>query len=89
MCIRDRYLNPFLVLRQGTLQRFPLAFLLGFAGVGQFPGNGFPIGQGSLGALPDFVQDKVVKGIVFHPVLGAMVLAERPIGCLLYTSRCV
>ena len=40
-------------------------------------------GQGSLGALPDFVQDKVVKGIVFHPVLGTVVLAERTIG------RCV
>ena len=24
--------------------------------------KGFPISQGSLGALPDFVQDKVVKG---------------------------
>ncbi len=39
-----------------------------------------PIGQGSLGALPDFVQDKVVKGVVLYPVLGTVVLAERPIG---------
>ena len=73
-------LNPFLVFCQGTLQRFPLAFLFGFAGVGQLPGNGFPIGQGGLVSLPDFVQDKVVKGVVLYPVLGTVVLAERPIG---------
>ena len=43
------------------------AFLFGFTGVGQLPGKGFPIGQGIPGTLPDFVQDKVVKGVVLHP----------------------
>ena len=51
------------VFGKGTLQRFPLAFLLGFAGVGQLPCNGFPVHQGGSGALPDFVQHKAVKDI--------------------------
>src|SRR5699024_12508345 len=40
----------------------------------------FPSGQGRPCTLPDFVQYKVVKGVVLHPVLGTVVLAERPIG---------
>ena len=67
--------NPFPVFRKGTLQRFPLAFLLGFASVGHLTGNGFPVYQGGSGALPDFVQHKAVKGFVFNAVLCAVVLA--------------
>ena len=46
------------------LQRFPLAFLLGFTGVGKPSGNSFPVHQGGLRTFPDFVQHKAVKGFV-------------------------
>gem|GEM_PF-6244944 len=72
--------NAFHVFGKGALQRFPLAFLLGFAGVGQLPGNGFPVHQGGSGALPDFVQHKAVKGVVLNPMLGTVLLAVGVVG---------
>ena len=32
------------------------------------------------GALPDFVQHKAVKGVVFNPVLGTVLLAVGVVG---------
>ena len=72
--------NPFLVFGKGAFQRFPLAFLLGFAGVGQLPGNGFPVHQGGSGTLPDFVQYKPVQGVVLNPVLGTVLFPVGIVG---------
>ena len=72
--------NAFLVFGKGAFQRFPLAFLLGFAGVGQLPGNGFPVHQGSSGTFPDFVQYKPVQGVVLNPVLGTVLFPVGIVG---------
>ncbi len=49
-----RHVNPFFVFGKGALHRFPLAFLLGFAGIGKLLSHRFIVGQGSGGALPVF-----------------------------------